>query len=566
MASSVHVIGSSRKSAYSSVWNTSARNAARDRRASGLGAHRGAARPAPRDQRDVDELSDQALLGGDRDRDRVRGRQRLPDLVVVGAVLGLERARAEPPERPSGEQVSPPVTRPARPLEAPFSPWLRPKSSARSRPPRRRARRPPPRRTPRPASRPAQRRERPSPTSSAPRRRPRQRQQQAAPQHASAPHASSCSRRGRRTASSAAQQDHHQRQETAEDVRVVEHRVDDEVRVQIVLRDQLRVEEDRLGRVLDERDDANTSASPTTSCRQRAISCRFHVDAAQQHVEQRERHIEEHHVLERLREVARVGRLDRVQDDVQRQQPLDPAAGRRGSRSAGAGGASSARSAAVHDSSRDDRTRAAGGDQRYSGTSRLLVVVGSVSIGILNGSAAITRIGNTAACDAAARHGAERHDRDRAPTAAQSGWRWTMCNCDECQMSASNRTGESTSAPSIAGARDAFPGREQHDHAASAASRDEPIFGSGPDSAASRTRAGGYEKPEASGYPRRACPLRIAPPRSSGSCGACGARAGRLRQHREGRTPARPASGPTPGIRGKIDMPAHRHGQPPRRA
>ena len=75
------------------------------------------------------------------------------------------------------------------------------------------------------------------------------------------------------------------------------------------------------------------------------------------------------------------------------------------------------------------------------------------SIGIRNGSATITAPASTgghlpithAATATAA-------NANTAATAASNGWRWTIESCGECQMSASNRAGASTSAPSIASA------------------------------------------------------------------------------------------------------------------
>ena len=77
----------------------------RDRAADGVSA-RAADQAADRGdhQRDVDQLADQPLLGGDRDRDRVRRRQGRRDRLVMGAVLLDERARAPAPDRAVGEQ------------------------------------------------------------------------------------------------------------------------------------------------------------------------------------------------------------------------------------------------------------------------------------------------------------------------------------------------------------------------------------------------------------------------------------------------------------------------------
>ncbi len=229
------MVGSSRKSAYSSVWNTSARNAAAT-----AARVRSARSPAQQDdrrddhERKVRELADQALLGGDRDRDRVRGRQRLRGARVALAVLVDERARAVSPERPVPEHVdSPPLTRPARPLEAPLRPWLSPKvfgEMASAAPPcrdhcDRRDQRPFDAST---AAPPACRGRRAAPQGSS--------ATASAPAHPRAPRAIDCRgdllARPARMQQHRREQDHHERQEAAEDVRVEEHRVDCEVRVQ----------------------------------------------------------------------------------------------------------------------------------------------------------------------------------------------------------------------------------------------------------------------------------------------------------------------------------------------
>ena len=116
---------------------------------------------------------------------------------------------------------------------------------------------------------------------------------------------------------------------------------------------------------------------------------------------------------------------------------------------------------------------------KYSGTSRFEVTP-PASIGIRNGSATITAHASTCGHRTIASPAATTTaSATTAPTAATSGWRWTMFSCGECQMSPSNRTGESTSAPSIASAWTRTDGCSMTT-AASAAATTIPISGSGP--------------------------------------------------------------------------------------
>ena len=164
------------------------------------------------------------------------------------------------------------------------------------------------------------------------------------------------------------QQDHHEREEPPEDVRVEEHRVDREVRVQLVGGDQLRVQEDRLGLVLDEPDQREQHRQPGEQREAAPRQPLRPVESAQQAVGERERHVEEHHLLERGRELRRVGRLERVQDHVAGEQPLEPPDGAvAGRASAGAGGARSqvawTRWRPPPQRGHDERQRAGGDDE-----------------------------------------------------------------------------------------------------------------------------------------------------------------------------------------------------------
>ena len=155
------------------------------------------------------------------------------------------------------------------------------------------------------------------------------------------------------------------------------------------------------------------------------------VEPAQQAVRERERHVEEHDLLERGRELRRVGRLERVQDDVPREQPLEPAnrAARRRARprsapvarcaaSAEPGGASPAASAepggARPRSAVTMNATAPAATTKYSGTSRFEVTP-PASIGIRNGSATITAPASTdghlAITNAGPDHRRQRDDR-----------------------------------------------------------------------------------------------------------------------------------------------------------
>ena len=107
----------------------------------------------------------------------------------------------------------------------------------------------------------------------------------------------------------------HQGQVTPVDVRVPEDRVDAEVRVEFVRPDHLVVPEQVPTQVLDgaNNDERHRLDGYHPQARASAASGPTHI--AQQRVDQRERHEEEAHVLERFREVGRVERLQRVEDD-----------------------------------------------------------------------------------------------------------------------------------------------------------------------------------------------------------------------------------------------------------
>ncbi len=128
---------------------------------------------------------------------------------------------------------------------------------------------------------------------------------------------------------------------------------------------------------------------------------------------------------------------------------------------------------------------AAAATTKYRGTSRLavvlpLAVVPPVAMGTRKGRAntasGATSHGRRASTSAAATSAATT---TAAPTTASSGWRWTMFSCGESQMSVSRSTGESASAPSIAGAR-TRRSRASSTTAASSATATTPTFGKGP--------------------------------------------------------------------------------------
>ena len=224
------------------------------------------------------------------------------------------------------------------------------------------------------------------------------------------------------------------------------------------------------------------SASATVDDQAAAGSSRRPPQPAQQPVQQRERDVEEHHLLQRRLEARRVDRLQPVQHDVDREQPLDPdrpAAGAvvtRDRRIALAGGA---RSAGTIQASAPAATT------RYSGTSRFDVVP-PAWIGTRNGSASDRQrrqqrpAGGRSRRATAAEH-RDRDDRtDDARTAGGGGPRAAAASA-RCRPAAgparapARRASRApASAARVAAAR----------HAANSATTTTPSSGSGPVTAA----------------------------------------------------------------------------------
>ena len=120
----------------------------------------------------------------------------------------------------------------------------------------------------------------------------------------------STSRRRPLHSTTVVERDHHEREEAPVDVRVEEDRVDAEVVVELVRRDHLGVQEQRLARVLDEADprEQRPPARPR-SPRHRSSSSRVQRDLPQEQEQQAEGNVEEGEVRRRLRGIARVDRL-----------------------------------------------------------------------------------------------------------------------------------------------------------------------------------------------------------------------------------------------------------------
>ena len=192
-------------------------------------------------------------------------------------------------------------------------------------------------------------------------------------------------------------------------------------------------------------------------------------------------------MLQRLLEVGRVDRLDRVQDDVQRQQPLDPPA--RGLATASCGARRPPRRERRH----DERQRARGDDevQRHEQVRRRAARPGS-------GSGTAARA--TASAPSSARPAVrsrprrppttgEHHGRRRPPRTAGGGAR--------SDAAAANARCRPAAAPARAPARPASRSRGSGARgpagapaASSAMTRPRPAFGSGPVSAAITVMAG----------------------------------------------------------------------------
>ena len=102
-ASSAHVTGSSRNAAYSHVCTTSAtKPAATTARYGSPRAPGEQPRERRGEQREVEREADDPLLGGDRERDRVRGRDGVAALAEALLEVGLARTRPSPSRSAAG--------------------------------------------------------------------------------------------------------------------------------------------------------------------------------------------------------------------------------------------------------------------------------------------------------------------------------------------------------------------------------------------------------------------------------------------------------------------------------
>ncbi|MDX6728124.1 MAG: hypothetical protein QOK49_2929 [Baekduia sp.] len=121
----------------------------------------------------------------------------------------------------------------------------------------------------------------------------------------------------------AADPEHDQRQEAPVDVGVEEERVDPEVALELVGGDDLGVQEQVARVVLHEADRRERQRQRAQDAERLHRQPRCPRDARQQREQQRERHVEEDDVLQGLGEVAGVGRLQGVQHDRARHEPLE---------------------------------------------------------------------------------------------------------------------------------------------------------------------------------------------------------------------------------------------------
>ena len=119
--------------------------------------------------------------------------------------------------------------------------------------------------------------------------------------------------------------DHHEGEEATVDVRVEEQRVDAEVVVVLVGRDDLRVQEQRLARVLDEADCRRRSRRAQPPPRGTSAAAAVPADVAEQQEQQCERHVEGERCSRRPSRGRRVQRLQRIQAHGSEQQHLHAA-------------------------------------------------------------------------------------------------------------------------------------------------------------------------------------------------------------------------------------------------
>ena len=347
------------------------------------------------DQRHVDREPEQALLGGDRDRDRVRGgdgvlRRRLAG-TRVALVLGFERAGAVALQRPVPEQFEPafdqaraPRGRAVRRAAFQMSALRREQQHGHRERHERRGDEHRPARAPAVGGEHGEPEQQPGDA--------RLREARHEPREQPREH-----RRARLNLSSRPPQDdrghdqHHEHQEASVDARVEEDRVDAEVVVVLVRGDELRVQEQALAVVLDEPDPGQHDRDRDEDQQRAAQQARRPAHFPQQHEQQRERHVEERrgsrppsHGRPSRRSAACRARPRRAAPTRCRR--------RRGCRAIAAGSSSAS-------SPRSPRRRGSrcanvpAATTTYSGTSRLTVRP-SAEIGTRNGSARIARSGN----------------------------------------------------------------------------------------------------------------------------------------------------------------------------
>ena len=286
-------------------------------------------------QREVGQQTGDALLGRDRDRDRVRGGRRALGRHVLGAaVLPREGSRPPPLQRALGEQlhaaldqvVAPAGRRVGGLRAAEVDPdgvrCQRHEGGARGHRDQRRDHR-----ATRAPAQPAQHGEAGEQRGEA---RLREGQHERGPQHeqqrpggedVAAPRAPQQPRR---------RQQHGDGQEAPVDVGVEEQRVDPEVVLELVGGDDLRVEEQVARGVLDEADRGQRDRHAEEHPQRDAQDARRPPAAAQEHEQQREGNVEEDDVLQRAVEVDRVRRLRRVEREVGGERPLEETRPRRG--------------------------------------------------------------------------------------------------------------------------------------------------------------------------------------------------------------------------------------------
>ena len=308
------------------------------------GGHRHArrrelARPADRreqppqrghDEREVRREADRALLGGDRDRDRVRGvRRALGRGVLRPAVLAPERSRAEAADRLLGEQAPAArdevVATARRVLHRLVRIQVQSQRARGEQHDRDPDDRDGPRRRERPPDAPPERADHREPDEQRDERRLGERQHEPGPQQREDDRAGERGARSRRPRHHRRDADHHDDEEAPVDVRVEEERVDPEVGLELVRVDDARVQEQVLRRVLPEADAHERDRQDDEHPERPRGQARRPPDALELHEQDGEGDVEEDDGLQRPVEVARVGRLRAVEDEHRGERPLQRA-------------------------------------------------------------------------------------------------------------------------------------------------------------------------------------------------------------------------------------------------